>query len=212
MRRFIQQCNLKCVAKSQKKIQIASLHQLVKTNRISFNTYPTVSTTFRHKNSSASPSLSDILANEIEEEKENGFVDEELEKIKKTLSKQFKITDQKGLGVVKLTRKYNDELIEVVFDCQNSRDGDNDLNEIDGEENENSQDDEEEGGSSSVGIEFEVTISKGNSKVIFDCVASEVLEIDNVRYIGSDHSSKDLIEVYGGPIFTDLDEGLVYKI
>lgn len=208
MRRFIQQCNLKCIGKTPIKIQrvqIANFHQFAKNNRLS---KALVSTTFRYKNSSTNPALSDLLENEIGEEKENEEVDIELDDIKKGILKTFKITEEKGLGIVKLTRTYNDELIEVNFDCQNSREEASGINEMESSADDIDQDNEEEFGndSGSYGIRVEVIINKKNSKLIFHCVAGQSLEIDRVRYVESEFISKDTNELYAGPSFSDLNE------
>lgn len=57
------------------------------------------------------------------------------------------------------------------------------------------------------GVPFKVTIEKNGHKVIVDCVAASMIEIQNVQYCPS---GKDVVtdNLYGGPIFEDLDESL----
>lgn len=146
--------------------------------------------------------LSEILGNEIEEEKANNMeIDQDLIDIQNTVTKIFKLHEESGLGVVKLTRKHGDELIEVEFDVQNI-DEDTPLQEV-----ENSDDDEEEGGSG-IGINFQISIKRGKNTMIVDALATDAFTIQNIRYIDEKHGTSHAEELYEGPAFSDLDESL----
>jgi complement component 1 Q subcomponent-binding protein len=103
------------------------------------------------------------------------------------------------IGIVKLSRKFNKETIDIKFDCQDEEEADVDMEDI---ENEQEGEDEPAVG---YGIQFEVIVSNGGHKTEFACVAGDTLQIRNVRYI-PDGKSVDDLDVYGGPRFEDLDE------
>lgn len=147
--------------------------------------------------------LTEILGNELQEERSNNQeIDLDLIDVQKTVTKVFKLHEENGLGVVKLTRKHGDELIEIEFDVQNI-DEDVPLEEV-----ENSDDDEEGGGGASIGINFTVSIKKGKNTMIVDALASDSFTIQNIRYIDEKHAETDANELYEGPAFSDLDESL----
>lgn len=148
-------------------------------------------------------SLTEILGNEIEEERSNNQeLDLDLIDVQKTITKVFKLQEENGLGVVKLSRKHGDELIEIEFDVQDI-DEDVPLEEV-----ENSDDDEEGVGGASIGINFTISIKKGKNTMIVDALASDAFTIQNIRYIDEKHANTDANELYEGPAFTDLDESL----
>jgi hypothetical protein len=99
------------------------------------------------------PSLSSALLKELEHENAPNEIDVEFEDVKKNILKSFTLTDEVGLGIVKLHRVYKDETIDVKFDCQDESDSDESEYPPEGEE--------EEEPAMSYGINFEVTISKG---------------------------------------------------
>jgi len=57
------------------------------------------------------------------------------------------------------------------------------------------------------GVNFDVTITKGNEKIVFNCIAYQQIQIENVQFVPAGKESGDK-ELYGGPIFEDLDEAL----
>lgn len=146
--------------------------------------------------------LTEILGNEIEEEKANNLeIDQDLIDIQNKIVKVFKIHEENGLGVVKLTRKHGDELIEIEFDVQNV-DEDTPMNEV---ENEDDNEDEEGSG---IGINFTITIKRGKNTMVVDSLATDSFTIQNIRYIDEKHASTEPNELYEGPSFNDLDENL----
>lgn len=98
--------------------------------------------------------------------------------------------------MVHLERKQNGEVIEVKFDCQNE--AEMNMGDIEGEG-------EDEDAAPPVYISFEVIVTKGNNKMLFDCLAGEAVEIENVRFFPNNKDTSD-ITVYGGPRFEELDE------
>ncbi|KAJ1408544.1 mitochondrial glycoprotein, partial [Ochromonadaceae sp. CCMP2298] len=151
-----------------------------------------------------SAELTKVLQRELEDEESNEAEDEELAEVTTNLKKIFTLEDQLGMGVVKLSRKFGSEAIEIEFDCQNADDASMDMSvdETEGEEH------EEEEGENDYGINFEVTIKKDGTHLLVDCLASDTLEVRNVRVISPDHVGKDALTLYGGPKFYDLDEEL----
>ena len=163
-------------------------------------------------NSTTSSSLTDVLAREIAEEKGNDEIDQDLIDIQTQIMKSFKLHDEPGKGEVRLTRKFGDEHIEIVFDCQDELDveDNNGMEDMDEEDEQNEGEDDEEApeGSGSYGINLEVHITKGKTKLLLDCLATDSLQIQNVRIIDGKHADVDLMKMYGGPKFDDVDEEL----
>jgi len=164
--------------------------------------------------SSSSNNLSEVLSNELMAEKANDdTIDVELVDITEQIQKTFKINDQKGLGIVTLERKFKGETIEIVFDCQDEVDDDEDalgdymedvMNE-DEEKKDDENDDEEL--EQFVGINFNIIISKGKEKMLINCIASKNLRIENAQFIPSGKEIDD-DNLYSGPLFYQLDESL----
>eukprot|EP00598_Pedospumella_elongata_P004088 CAMPEP_0184967646 /NCGR_PEP_ID=MMETSP1098-20130426/942_1 /TAXON_ID=89044 /ORGANISM="Spumella elongata, Strain CCAP 955/1" /LENGTH=245 /DNA_ID=CAMNT_0027489127 /DNA_START=42 /DNA_END=779 /DNA_ORIENTATION=+ len=151
-------------------------------------------------------SLTEVLGVEIDEEKSNDDeLDQDLIDVRKQILKVFKIKEEPGVSVVTLSRKHGDEKIEVKFNVQDFNEGDGMIEEA--EEGDEENDPENEDGSNG-GIDFEVTIHKGNSKVIIDAMASESLNINNIRYIDAAHATTDEMTLYTGPNFEDLEESV----
>lgn len=167
--------------------------------------------------SESSVVLAEVLTNEILHETANAEEDEDFDDVKQLVEKSFKITDTPGFGVITLERTYNDETIKVTFDCQDEVEEaddhgydrmENHLREQAELEAQGQEDGEEvEGIPNQFGINFEVIVTKkDNTAVVFNCVASENVIIQNVLY-KSDASSTDAA-LYGGPRFVDLDEAV----
>ena len=162
--------------------------------------------------------ISQVLIDEVAAEKENAFEkDPELEKVKKAISRNFKIQDMKGLGLVELNGTYRNETISIKFDCQDEEEIEND-EEYDEDESENENkllksgnptgdvDDEEDPYGAETGINFEVQIKKQNGEsVIALCTAASTLIIQNVRHLPAGKSETDE-SLYGGPSFDSLDD------
>lgn len=164
---------------------------------------------------SSSNGLSEVLSNEIIAEKSDDSIDVELVDITEQIQKTFKINDQTGLGIVTLERKFKGESIEIVFDCQDEVDEDEDvlgeymedaLNEDDDEKKDGGNEDDEEL-ESFVGVNFNVIISKGKEKMLINCIASKNLRIENAQFIPEGKEVDDE-NLYGGPLFYQLDESL----
>lgn len=153
---------------------------------------------------SSTSELNDLLVEEVTHEmtKEEEVDQEFLDSQKYMEELGFTINDEPGTGTVKLTRSYNGETIEVKWDCQNEAEDmmneGYDVNEL-GEE-----DDSVEQGLD-YGINFEVCISKGDDKLLFDCISSQKMTIQNVQFFPPGKVVNDET-VYGGPRFDDLEE------
>jgi len=156
-----------------------------------------------------STELANILSQEISDELANEEIDQELEDITKQLLKSFKLKDTSGYGIVRLTKQHKDEVIEVEFDCQNAEDSGLGVEDLSHDGDGGEEEDEDElGDETDYGINFDVTIKRGDHKLIVDCLASDSLEVRNVRVVAPEHASEDLMKLYGGPRFEDLDEAL----
>jgi len=159
--------------------------------------------------------LAEVLTGEILHETANAEVDEDYEDVKTLIEKTFKITDKEGLGEVILERKYKDELITVKFDCQDEvedHDTDSGYDDIENELRQKSEvtvrSDEipdVEDVPNTFGINFEVTVQKGETKVVFNCVASHCVTIENVRFVPAG-TPDNAVNLYHGPRYLDLDE------
>ena len=163
---------------------------------------------------SSSSTLEEVLSSELMAEKSDDSIDVELVDITEQIQKTFKINDEPGLGIVTLERKFKGETIEIVFDCQDEVDEDEDaLGEYmdfvmdEDEEKRGNDEEEEEESESFVGINFNVIISKGKEKMMMNCVASKNLRIENAQFIPAGKEIDD-DNLYGGPLFYQLDESL----
>lgn len=97
---------------------------------------------------------------------------------------------------MRLTRTFQNETIEVVFDCQDAADP------------MESPDEEEEDESDEEGIHFKIIITKPDSdKMILDCTAYDQVVIDAVRYVPPGKTETDTT-LYNGPTFDHLDAEL----
>jgi hypothetical protein len=101
------------------------------------------------------PKLSNELRKELEQESASDNVDVEFEDLRKEVLKTFTLNEEVGFGVVKLHRVYNDETIDVKFDCQDE--SENDLGDYPPDDDGN----DEEVPSVSYGIQCRIIISKG---------------------------------------------------
>lgn len=169
---------------------------------------------FSGKSANAKPnSLAEVLAGQIHEEASNDEIDPDFVAAKQEVLKTWAIKDDAGKGVVTLSRTFKGENIVITFDCQDLAESeeDFDMSDMENEEGEeggdemNEDEDMEMGGES--GINFDVVITKGNEKLVFNCVAYQQIQVDNVQFIPAGKEVGDK-ELYGGPIFQDLDEVL----
>ena len=153
-------------------------------------------------------SLSDALATEIAEEVAEESVDQELEDIKAQIKKSFSITDEAGKGVVHLHGTIRGSKVQVTFDCQDEADSGFDADGFSMPPEGDQQGSNDEVPSIDFGINFTVRISSSNGdKIIVDCVASQQLQVLNVQHVSAGKSDEDS-ELYGGPTFDQLSEGL----
>ena len=156
--------------------------------------------------SSAGSNLHEVLANEVAAEAANDEVDQEYLDAKKSILSKFKLHEEDGNGVVKLEQKYKGETIEVTFDCQ-------DEEELDMSEEQMEQaaavEGDEDGAVADldVGVNFDVVITKKEGKMVVSCTASQSLAINQVRFVPNGKALEDT-EMYGGPIFDQLDNEL----
>eukprot|EP01031_Cornospumella_fuschlensis_P037399 gene37399-45416_t len=155
----------------------------------------------------AAPSLTDVLAGEIEHEENSFEVDQELVDITKKIGKVWKIQSEDGSAVVTLTRQFNSENIEVKFDVQNVNE-DVQFEDQDDEDHGAGDEDNEDEMVNNFGIDFETTITKGKGKLVLHCTATDDdVVYRNLRYLPSEKANDDM-EFYGGPTLEDLDENL----
>jgi len=154
-----------------------------------------------------SSSLTEVLAIEIDEEKNNDDeLDQDLIDVQKQVLKSFKLEEKVGHSVVKLTRKFKDEQIEVAFNVQDLEDGgDMGIEEVEEGDEER---DPEDGGESGIGVVFTITIKKGGNTVVVDALAGDSLNIQNIRYVDAADSSADEESLFTGPSFEDLEESV----
>lgn len=159
-------------------------------------------------------SLNDLLVDEVSHEmlEEDGEVDQEFEDSVAQIESEWQLTEKAGEGVIKLTKSYNNETIDVVWDVQDEADMDDDFSGMDengnialGEEG----DDADPDGTLNYGINVEVLIHKGATTLMFDCVASQDLEIMNIR-VFPEGKTVDIDahehKIYGGPKIIELEE------
>jgi complement component 1 Q subcomponent-binding protein len=148
--------------------------------------------------------LADVLTKEHSEEQSNANEleqDQELVDVQKQVLKSFKLKEQLGNADVLLTRKHNNETIEVKFNIQDIEHGD-DMNMDDEEE-------QDEESANRMGINFEVKVKKGSDAVLFHLFASDQLTIRNVKYVDAKHtpaSENDDDPSYQGPEYDSLAE------
>eukprot|EP01031_Cornospumella_fuschlensis_P035804 gene35804-43428_t len=155
----------------------------------------------------AAPSLTDVLAGEIEHEENSFEVDQELVDITKKIGKVWKIQSEDGSAVVTLTRQFNSENIEVKFDVQNVNE-DVQFEDQDDEDHGAGDEDNEDEMVNNFGIDFETTITKGKGKLVLHCTATDDdVVYRNLRYLPAEKANDDM-EFYGGPTLEDLDENL----
>ena len=111
----------------------------------------------------------------------------------------------------RLLRKFKNESITITFDCQDESEGnmdesDLDLEDLDASDKETEDDDDLEDDGISYGINFLVSIRKGESELLFNCVADGNLDILNCR-VTNDKNVPDS-QSYNGPPFENLSDSL----
>jgi len=166
--------------------------------------------TFNRRNKTTrKASLPELLAKEIAEEKsiaaEEEDVDEDLETVRSNVLKSFELVEEEGLTTIKLTRAFNGETIEVVFDCEDEEEMEEPP--LENEEQTEEEDEEQSYESTGSGINFSVRVQKDDSAILFKCVAtSNEIAIKNVNF--SEKPSLSVHETYSGPQFYQLDDDL----
>ena len=103
-----------------------------------------------------------------------------------------------------LTRKYKMEDIEVRFHCQ---DMNSDYSSEDFDNAVEAEEGDEEMPEDSNGIDFSVTIKRGDNRVFFRCNAGSLLTIESVRILSGNQKDDDE-SLYRGPDFDSLDDTL----
>lgn len=162
--------------------------------------------------------LSDVLTNEIMEEAANDEVDSELEVIQKEIMKTFALEETPGNGLVKLTRKYKNEEIEITFNCQDESEGsideddflkgsENGMNE-DGEFDNEDEDDFDFDQDMKYGINFTAKIRKNKKEMVFFCTADQNITVNKVRVVPEGSNDDEDTDKYEGPPFENLSDGL----
>ena len=156
---------------------------------------------------SEGPSLHEVLANEIASEAADDEVDQEYLDAKKAVESTFKIHEKDGEGVVTLESKYKGETVEVTFDCQDEEELEMSEEAMEGITTNGEQDGDDAMGELDVGINFDVVIGKKEGKLVVSCTAAQHLKINQVRYVAAGKNLEDQ-ELYGGPVFDQLDDEL----
>jgi hypothetical protein len=149
-------------------------------------------------------SLTEALSVEIQEESANDEVDQEYVEAHTAMLKKYKISDEVGSSVVKLSRTRGAERIEISFNCQ---DEEEDFDNESFDEESESDDSEAE---SSFGINFEVNISKEKlGSMSVKCIASSTgdIVVKHVQYVPEGKSIDD-VNLYEGPRFDQLSDTL----
>ena len=162
--------------------------------------------TFNRRNKTTRKvSLPDILAKEIAEEKSMAEedVDEDLEAVRTSVLKSFELIEEEGVTTIKLTREFNGETIEVVFDCEDEEE----MEEPPLEDEEEHEEEEQSYEGTGSGINFTVRVQKDDSAILFKCVATSTeIAIKNVNF--SEKPGLSVHETYSGPQFYQLDDDL----
>ena len=107
--------------------------------------------------------------------------------------------------MVKLSRTLKGESISVVFDCQ---DEEEDFDEDDEFDPESPPEDEE--GQSSYGINFDVTVARGDVGALhFKCIAANPgdVVVKHLKFLPKGKSASDA-DLYEGPRFDQLSDSL----
>ena len=106
---------------------------------------------------------------------------------------KMQLNQKVGDMKVVLSQKFNDENIEIEFDC-------GDVDEEEEEEEEEASDFEEP--PTSLPFTVSVTKKSKNGSLVFECLAGEYLEIDSVKFVDDATSETH----YEGPLLEELDE------
>jgi len=145
--------------------------------------------------------LASALANEIAGEENNDDIDQEFVDLQKQILANFSVKEEPGNSKVTLFRSTKAEKLTIQFNVQDVEEDDGELEDMD-LENEADLDQEP-----SPALKFEATLSKGEEKLIFYCVAAKYLRVENIQILPPGKEATD-VDLYNGPIFDDLDEEL----
>lgn len=146
-------------------------------------------------------SLPAALAIEIQEEAANDGVDQEYADARADILKRFKLHEELGSSLVKLTKSTGGEAMEVSFNVQDEEEAyPGDLEE-DGEEGEDMD--------AGAGINFDVKLSKDAGAMLFKCTATAQgeLQINHLQYLPKGKAADDM-NLYDGPQFDQLSDTL----
>lgn len=161
--------------------------------------------------SSATGTLNELLVQEVTYEMTSEeSIDQEVEDSKAQITDMFKIEEHVGHGAVKMNRSFSGEEIFISFDCQDEADMDDMPFDMQNPEEQQQIGSGQEGEDEvdpglDYGINFEVTITKGDTKLHFDCIAASELRIENIRFF-TNGVSTECEDTYGGPKFHDLEQ------
>mmetsp|Transcript_19859 Transcript_19859/g.29840 ORF Transcript_19859/g.29840 Transcript_19859/m.29840 type:complete len:243 (+) Transcript_19859:124-852(+) len=147
----------------------------------------------------SSSNLSDILARELQEERENDSMPDELVELTEVISKDWTIVDDEESGTVKLFRKEGPEKVAVVFHCQDTLD---EVGIEDGEEEHSPE------------VRFTLTMTKAGKTIVLNCVSVDASAA--VEGVGISNEDIELIhdtgkideKLYQGPQYDELPEDL----
>lgn len=150
-------------------------------------------------------STNHFISQELVEAEGSHEIDTELADVTKEMKKMFAITDEPGNAEIKLTRRFKSEEIEIVFHCQDENSEFSTPNDF--ENSMEAEEGEEDMPDGSGGMDFVVTIKKGDSTMEYFCNAGASLNISQMKHIPSGKAANDET-IYRGPEFDNLDETL----
>ena len=154
--------------------------------------------------------LSLLLRNELDEETDRGsFLTEEFKTLQKRILKSMTLHESDGDMKIQLIQNLSNEIITVQFECEAQEpseyedDQEEEDDKIEDAQVHNEDENEDENDLGFPSIPFTVTIKKNDDCLIFDCLASESLEIEGIRMEGENTNSNTV--PYDGPSFMELD-------
>ena len=106
-----------------------------------------------------------------------------------------------------LLRTFKNESIDIIFNCQDEADFNDEGGESSDSDSDSDEEDEKED-EDPYGINFKMIITKpGGEKMILQCAAFDKIQIDGMRYVSPEKLVADTT-LYAGPVFDHLDAEL----
>lgn len=186
-------------ARASKTARFASAKWLLQSPGV-YKSLPSGFSSFRSQRLMSSQTLSDILARELAEEKEEGRdqMPQELADLKADIEQQWKIVDDGA--TTRMISTVGSSKVVITFHCQDSVEG-------------TEEGYDEEGEEPAVPYRFEILVSKAGNTLVLNCIseAGEVL-VDGVATSTEDIESIQASGIprtqYQGPEFSELAEDL----